>query len=459
MSAETALWLTITAAGEWATIDAAGVEKRGKDALECVSESYVEPRDVFVATGAELVTLLSAIPAKGRPDNTLIRERDGQGADCAGFSYVHGASFWLGAMGFPEPVGDYCKAAGWPKPSGSPQDSVRKWREAWCTQHALTERLAGVAPTHSLSGTAAKAAVPKDWRRGADHFSKSIAMADIRQSCAGGRIECYRPGWEGDAVEFDIRSAYGWALMQPLPDWQVYQRRAYAGEARWLDCTVELSGAVGPLPVRDPGDTHALTWPNSGRHRGWWTSVDLDKSGVRIVEVHGRYAGRLSLDLRPHVGRWLEEREKSSDYATKATIRAMAVGLAGKLWQRPESWGLWHVEEGPAPYGSTQLGQTDWLVYPCKSNRAVLSLPTTASHVTALVRQKVWPHIADGCAIYTHTDSVHIAADDVLAGCGPETGDKAGDWSIKAEGQASYRGVNHYSIGKKVVRPSLTSSR
>jgi hypothetical protein len=451
-----ALWLWVTAQGEWATIDADGAEQHGSGALACLQATYVEPRDVFLADGAQLVTLLASLPAKGRPDTTLIRERDGYTADCAGFAYTHGARYWLGAMSFPDPVADYCRAARWPVPKGEPVDAVRAWRDAHLAQVALTERVTGVKPGHSLSGTAVKAALPRDWRKGADFFGPSVAQADIRSACYGGRIECFQPGWRGEAVEFDLTSAYGWALCQPLPDWQVYQRRAYAGEAEWLDVTVDVTGPVGPMPERKKNDTRSLHWPTDTRLRGWYTAVDLDKLGCRVVKVHSRYAGRMSLDLRPSVERWLELRASSTDYAERATIRALAVGMAGKLWQRPQSWALWHIDEGPAPSGSTRLGQTNWLTYPVKPQNAPLSLPTSASYVTALVRARVWPWIADGRALYTHTDSVHLAYDDVMRGFGPDTGSAPGDWSVKASGEACYKGVNDYRIGKKVVSPYLT---
>lgn len=451
------LWLAISSAGEWAAVTSGGAEfASGRNgALEAMQAVYSEPVDVFCQSSAELERLIASVPAKGRPDSVIIRQRDGWSHECAGFSYTHGASFWLGSLVFPDPVATYCRSAGWATPKGEPIDAVRGWCQVHEEQTRLVSGIIGQEPTHSLSSSAFRAAVPKTWRRGGEHFGARVrGYAEVRQSCYGGRIECYRPGWSGQAVEFDIRSAYGWALTEPLPDWQLYERRAYPGEAEWLDVTAEVSGEVGPLPVRLDTAGRSLFWPRAGKVRGWYARPDLERSGLRILDVHAALAGRMSLDLAPHVSRWLELREQTTCRAVKATVRGLAVGLAGKLWQRSESWGLWHVSEGPAPMGATPLGDSDWLAYPCKPRHIPVTLPTAASYVTAMVRSKVWPWIADGRALYTHTDSVHIAQDDADDGFFPELGDKPGQWSVKAEGFAHYKGVNAYTIGKKRVGQS-----
>lgn len=449
-------WLAVVASGQWAMIDETGAEHTGNGFLQCLVDTYEAARDYLVLDSEQLLLLLNSLPAKGRPDSTIIHERAGAASACGGFSFTHGASYWLGAMLFPDPVRQYCAAAGWPQiPRGDAMDMVRVWRQVYLQQQQLVRDVCGIEPGRSLAGTAVRAVLPEDWRNGADFFKASAAYACIRSACYGGRIECYQPGFAGEAVEYDLRSAYGWALTQPLPDWQVYQRRAYWAEAEWLECTVRVDGPVGPLPIRADDDVRSLSWPRDGVHRGWWTAEDLDKRNARVLQIHDRYAGRFTTQLSPSVQRWLYLRESSKDQAVRDTIRALAVSFAGKLWQRPQSWDLWHMDDGPAPNGSVVLGQTNWLVYQTSVSRPVLSLPTTASWITALVRSKVWPHIANGEAIYTHTDSVHVPvrADGLHI---IQTGMNPGDWSIKESGFATYRGVNDYRIGKKVVRAGFS---
>lgn len=448
------LWLSVQPDG-WAAINEHGeLVGEGRSAFDALQATYGESRDVFCPDGVTLLRLLAAVPsAKAAPDSTIVREVDGGlGVDCGGFAYTHGARYWNGGMLFPEPVASYCRRAGWEVPCGDPVQEVSAFMDAHLAQQALVETITGVAPSRTLASTAAKAALPARWRHGGLYFGASIAYANVRKAYYGGRIECFVPGWEGEAVEYDIRSAYGWALSQPIPDWQVYETRPILKrEPGWLDVTVELHGAVGPLPVRDALKPRVLHYPRTGVVRGWWPKLDLEREGVRVLQVHQQIAGRPSDDLRGPVNAWLERREATTSVAEKATIRGLAVGLAGKLAQKPLSWALWHNQEGCAPSGSHQLMGTDWWVYPCVPVRAPMTLPTTASYVTSMVRAKVWPTIRDGVALYTHTDSVHLPAEGALAGRGPACGDKAGDWSIKAEGQACYKGPNRYTIGNKRV--------
>jgi hypothetical protein len=91
-----------------------------------------------------------------------------------------------------------------------------------------------------------------------------------------------------------------------------------------------------------------------------------------------------------------------------------------------------------------------------QSRRLPVSLPTTASYVTALVRSAVWPWIAGGDAIYTNTDSVHLPAHVQ----GPPCGDAAGDWTIKESGEAKYHSTRNYHIGmKRILAPDVLRGR
>jgi len=441
------------AANGWAaTLLDTGQEIAGGDTIESCLETFIHERvDVYLPNASQLQDLLARLPANARPNASLIREKDaGMIFDVAGFQHTGGASWWCGDMLFPGPIGRYARKIGAESPDGlDAEPACRAWQALLRWQKSLLADITGVESSHTISGTAMKAALPLMWRRGADRKKTTVAFEVARRSYYGGRQQLFRPDYAGDAVYYDIKSAYGWAMTCPLPDWQTYDARPILPrEPGWYDATVRLSGPVGPLPVRDPDNPRALSYPTDCTVRGWWTRLDIERSGVHVVEVHAQVAGRPSDDLRRHVAAWLDRRETSACLGTRDTIRALAVGFAGKLAQRDTAWALWHVAEGEPPVGSRPLSG-GWWVYPTRAKRPPVTLPTTASYITAMVRARVWPTIANGDAIYTHTDSVHLPADVVLRGGGPDTGDRPGDWSIKAEGYGRYHGIGNYTINGK----------
>ena len=455
MSPRPFAWI-IRAAGVWAAVAANGepvfVDFGARDFFAQIANGI--PTEYFTIDSTTLADLLHEIPASHRPDTTLISDFDGLSCNVAGFSWVGGSRIWQGSKIFPDSVDRYCFQTGRAAvDSADPVDLARAWGSIWREQDATLAQLAGVTESsRSLSATAFKAAILPWWRRGGEYFGKTAAWPDIRRAYYGGRMECFAPDWRGQAVEYDLRNAYGWALAQNIPDWQLYHRKVLAREPGWFDATVRLTGPVGPLPVRDPENVEKLLYPTGCEVRGWWARPDLERNGVEIVEIHDQYAGRQSNELRPVVSRWLELRERATCPAARATLRGLTVGLAGKLAQRALSWGLWHASEGQPPPLSRPIGggfDSQWFAYPCAPRHPPLTLPTTASYVTALTRQRVWPWIADGLALYTHTDSVHLAKGQHGPPCGP----RAGDWSIKERGFAHYRGVNDYMIGAKRVSP------
>ena len=427
------------------------------DDIESVLEILHSSSLVCFAIDSETIqSLIDGVDREHKPNKVLIRDYVGTSANIVGFIWNKASSVWQGSRIFPDTVDSALSEYGLDAISGkSVHDACELWRKVFMLQFELIESLCGVAPGFSLSSTAVKAAIPQDWQTGARYFMrKNDIYRGIDAARYGGRIQMFcETGHTCNAIEYDLVSAYGWALTQRLPDWQVYERRIRVNEPGWYDCEVSLDGWVGPLPVRD-GDK--IAYPIETTVRGWYTREDLQRSrGIVVKKIYREIAGRYSRDLSVAVGNWLEQRDKSVDKIVRSTLRALCVGLYGKLAQRDTSWNLWHTSNGNPPLGSRPLGyhlDSSWFVFPSNSQYPPLTIPTTASYVTALVRSKVWPYIHDGLALYTNTDSVHL---DINHHNHPKTGNSAGDWIVKDYGFAYYHGVNHYRIGNKKVLPPI----
>ena len=310
------------------------------------------------------------------------------------------------------------------------------------------------------AGTAAAVMLPTSGIKASAKFAATPEWRDVRQAYAGGRIACYQKGWQGQATEWDIRSAYGAALaglLGRMPDFQLYpDRRPMTAQPGWYDATVEVFGPVGPLPYRDPARPWALEWPTSGRWRQWYTKEDLETPGVHVVEVHRSHAGRYMHGLRDRVLRLLELREGAEPWR-RAVIRQLVVSLAGKLGQRPVSWRVWCPGAGSVkqPPGAVHLGDPfgDGItVYPVRPERYPPTIvPQVASYVTARTRRRLFDALAETwpAPIYCDTDGIHLPADH--PGPGSNCGDQPGQWAEKVSGDAFYYGRRRYYVGHKRV--------
>lgn len=385
---------------------------------------------------------------------------------------VSGAAEWHVGLGLFSD--DLPEVAGWlgvsvpdaePEPSGV-VDCARVWASigsAWCEE---LERVSGCEVRGSIASTASHAAMPGRWRKASESLSRTDRWGLIRRAYHGGRVELYVPkGWKGRAVEYDIRSAYGWALTQWLPDTQSYeQRRPLRHEPGWYEATVRVSGVhAGPLPVRVDDSArgrgrHRLDWPREGEFRGVWTREDLERDGVEVLEVHRSVAGRWSDDLRRPVERWLELRERTASPLRRSMLRGLSNGLAGKLAQRPLGWELWVPQANGQypPEGAIPLGlDCPAFALPVVPKRLPVQCPQAASYITALVRSRVWERLRLGGVLYTDTDSLHVTEYDVPPS---PVGSRPGDWTVKHVGDAEYRGIRNYTLDSKVVRSGWSES-
>lgn len=336
---------------------------------------------------------------------------------------------------------------------GDAASAVAWWarlHQAWL---AVLER-EGLPVRVTLASTAAAAGIPRQWR---DAYQACARTGDwwavIRSAYYGGRVACLQEGWHGQAVEYDLRSAYGWSLCQPVPDWKIYDRRPLPRQPAWYDATVELVGApIGPLPYRPDDAPLSLRWPTDGTYRAWWTRADIERAesaGARVVQLHRQLAGRWSRDLAPTVEAWLERRAATADPALRSLYKALPNCLAGKLCQKSVGWVLWAGGGDLPPTGAVPLGVDSgaWAV-PVVARRQPMTCPQAGSYITARVRDRVWPELCRPDAIYSDTDSIHLPA-----GAPPPAGmgDGPGQWRKTAYGLASYYGPKKYIIGDKRV--------
>jgi len=317
----------------------------------------------------------------------------------------------------------------------------------------------GLPGSKLSAGTAAVELLPLSWIKASRKFAAGEAWREVRQAYYGGRVELYRKGYKGPAVEHDLRSAYGAALAGLLgwmPDFQLYpERRPLPGQPAWYDATVRVSGRIGPLPYRDPVKPWSITWPTSGQWRGWYTREDLETPGVHIVEIHKSHAGRYRDTLSRPVSAILELREKSDPWA-RSVLRQLVVSLAGKMGQKPVKWRVWDPPpiRQPLPPGLRSMGDPfgDCLmVYP--SEPAVYPptiVPQVASYVTARTRRHLHRALVDAGpgVIYCDTDAVHLPAG---AAAPANSGPRPGQWCAKVEGKAHYVARRNYKLGKKFV--------
>ena len=317
-------------------------------------------------------------------------------------------------------------------------------------------------PAKLAAGSTAVQLIPARWLRAAKAMRAAHpeAIAAIDSARYGGRVECWAPQWRGEAVEYDIRSAYGAAMagaLGRLPDCQLYpDREPLPRQPSWHHVRVRVQAVEGiaPLPMRDPELRWKLHWPVEGEWCGWYSGADLDQPGVEVVETMQVHAGRYGGDLEGPVGDLLELREGHGPWR-RAVVRQLVNSLAGKLAEGSDAWRLWVPDSAEAasrlPPGLVQIGgmESRVMAYPVREPPRAHNQPQVHSYLTARVRAKLNAGLrqSGGQALYCDTDSMHLPADAEP----PELGPGSGAWARKGGGDAFYRGRRSYRIGTKTV--------
>lgn len=368
------------------------------------------------------------VSQSGRVDSSMIRTAQGEGL----------APEWL----------DDSKSASCAADARSMIDAWSELDRAWIDAVGAV----GLRPARA-AGTVSAQLFPREWRIAASVLAKRPEWKAIRSAYYGGRIQCYQPEWEGWAVEYDLKTAYGAALggyYGKMPDTQVYHRAPYPDQPAWADATVIVRGSPGPIPRRR--ERRSVEWPTRGRWRGWYTRADLESPGVEVVKIHQWISGRWSDDIQPRIREILSARQVESSAWMRAVQRQVVVAAAGKVVQRPVVWRvlprqLWH-DPPKSALAWGDLSKHVWL-YPSLLP-GVPICPQLGSYVTARTRGVVYSALleAGSEALYTDTDSLHLPA----SAPPPELFDSGpGSWAAKEVGWARYEAVRRYCIGSKAV--------
>ena len=329
--------------------------------------------------------------------------------------------------------------------------------EAWISEIQDLD----LSPRMSAGATAAQL-LPERYRKAARRLSGEPLWRELRGAYYGGRVECRRPGWSGEAVEYDLRSAYGASLAgfwDYVPDWKTYDREPLPREPGWYDVTVRASSPHAPLPKREK---IGISWPSQLEvWRGWYTRAELELDGVDIVEIHRVVAGRYSDELTDGVRRLLELRDASTDPWRRGIVRQLVVALSGKMAQIRTTWKVWVPSSQDPPPGTVCIGdvRSGLWVYPSQSDEpSATYLPHVAAYVASYPRCELYRELvrAGDRVLYCDTDSIHVER-----GTPPPLalGDGWGQWVQKAAGDAHYQSARHYKIGTKRVQYEHRQSR
>ncbi len=177
---------------------------------------------------------------------------------------------------------------------------------------------------------------------GRDHSSlvpDEIALR-ARQSYYGGRFEiAYHGNYLGDIHEYDIRSAYPYAMLN-LPclrhcEWEHRSRSFYHGDQLWVGHVqwhYDLGYRdYGPLPFRLP-QGHIL-YPMAGQ--GWYWSPEIPTD----VRIHEQWICHRGCDCQPFewINEWYQLRrsiEQSEGKGAGIALKLTLNSLYGKMAQR-----------------------------------------------------------------------------------------------------------------------------
>lgn len=242
----------------------------------------------------------------------------------------------------------------------------------------------------------------------------STALKFGKAGLYGGRTEVYYCGkWpkeDGGLFYFDFVSAYGRAMMLPLPDYSTAYISKSPQESFFIaDCDVETEEVipgVGPLPHHLKGG--GLCFPK-GTFRGFWTDVDLALPGVKVVKYHKTVNfPQTGAFLKPIVKRLLPK--PGCHKVTKAIRKNLYTGLSGKFSQTNEFTLFIHgVNAKPADYWQgVPFG--DWMLVDRKGRPPRTSNYVWSAYIQA--RNRTWQyqlyesiHTAGGRILYGDTDS------------------------------------------------------
>lgn len=319
--------------------------------------------------------------------------------------------------------------------------------EAYCIQDArLTWRLwdylrgqfaaLGISTRQPYSAGALSA----PYILGKPRRDSAVVNEIARRAYYGGRVECWRLGHFETAENYDLNSAYPWALSY-MPDTAglVVVRGDEIGavyRAYHLTAYIPDDLPAGPLPVRGLGD--AIVYP-TGVVTGWYTMPEkalLDELRIKH-KIHEVYS-------------WIPESTPEYPFArlrelwhikeTRAELKLAAKlamnGLSGKLAQQRRK--VKPAQPGRGIYGGPVIG---W--FRCQLADGPYARVIIIATATARVRVRLYQ-----LALRYHDRVVALATDSIsFAGQIPvECGKNMGDWSRKWRGELWQVGCGQYQV-------------
>lgn len=251
------------------------------------------------------------------------------------------------------------------------------------------------------------------------------------QAYYGGRTEVFRREL-GAGRGYDLRSAYPWAMTQPLPTRARSFGRWEENSIAIVNARVRVNSDYPLLPVRlQTGPWKGKLLFPIGEFDGWWTSEELrhgvESGEVRLIKVHRA----LNFDgepwLAPYISELFELRQRSTDPGMKFVAKVALNSISGKFIETPEHeyWTTGNEREVRTASGIWSLRKQTQREY------GAFRFSACAAFITARARIRLWEAyralIGQGARVaYSDTDSVYT--DGVLP-----TGPELGDWDQACE--------------------------
>lgn len=272
--------------------------------------------------------------------------------------------------------------------------------------------------------------------------------ATVENGYYGGRVEVFRES-HTDCWWYDLRSAYGWAMQQPLPYGPGTALRGQSLSAQLLrradmigfvGMRIELPAGPGLLPVRIPDtDTTAgyrVEYPSKGIAEGVWCTREIAHAldhGARVVEV----MGGVMYQARPTLARWTKAVLSKRDewgFLAKRAVNSL-YGKFGqsldssRVFMRPEK--AYRTKHEMVPYLQPELDVWTWRL----RNKAPTKLLPIAAAITALARVRLAAVLvsldhAGAELVYCDTDGV-VYVGPPLEELGFDVGSEPGQWECE----------------------------
>ncbi len=276
--------------------------------------------------------------------------------------------------------------------------------------------------------------------------------AFLRSYC-GGRFEIVKRGYFEKASQFDIVSAYPWALSKcPL-----------LTETAWSKSTTRMSDDAhyGAYRVEFLCDSYfgvAPTWRkttrvfSSGEKDVWISKPELELihewgGRFRIIEGVEIFDENASAGWASLIAPWFRVKQEKKNAPEGLGAKVGLNSIYGGLIQLVPKGGEWvPIEEAKNPTDFAGLLALEGCAPAFEGGRYYA--PCYASHLTSLVRRKVLETCADigeENVVGAHTDSI------LCVKGGPRLGTDLGEWTLESkEEELLICKSGQYAIGDKV---------